>query len=116
MRHQIEGVAQEVSELEASLSAAKQAEDGDEVSFLCDRLKQLDKEKVALREKENLLLRAQQGGGNCSLLPPSAHSCYLEVCISFLLTFQQEALCSFAAMRACYMSCIARARRLFCPS
>lgn len=62
VQQQIEDVAQEVSEVKASLSAAKQAEDGDDVSFLRDRLKQLDKEKVALREKENLLLRAQQGG------------------------------------------------------
>ena len=68
VQQQIEGVAQEVAEVKASLSAAKQAEDGDEVSFLRDRLRQLDKEKVALRDKENLLLRAQQEGGHRSLL------------------------------------------------
>ena len=74
VQQQIADVVRKVSDLEAALSAA---EDGDEVSFLRNRLKQLDKEKVALREKENLLLRAQQGGGHCSLLAPSAHSCYL---------------------------------------
>lgn len=39
---------------------------------LRDRLKALDKKEVALREKENLLLRAQQNGGYCSLLPTNA--------------------------------------------
>ena len=74
VQQQIADVQQNISDLEASLVAAKQAEDGDEVTFLRDRLKQLDKEKVALREKEvalcekeNLLLRPQQEGGNCSL-------------------------------------------------
>ena len=77
VQQQIADVHQKISDLEASLVAAKQAEDGDEVSFLRDRLKHLDKKEVALREEKNLHLRAQQGGGHCSLLPPSAHSCYL---------------------------------------
>ena len=72
VQQQIESVAQEVSEVKASLAAAKQAGDGDEVSFLRIQLEQLYKTEVALREKENILLRAQQGGGCCSLLPPSA--------------------------------------------
>ncbi|KAL0035645.1 hypothetical protein WJX79_005512 [Trebouxia sp. C0005] len=38
------------------------AGDGDEVSFIRTQLEQLYKKEVALREKENLLLRAQQGG------------------------------------------------------
>ena len=64
VQQQIEGVAQEVSEVKASLSAAKQAEDRDEVNHLRTQLEQLYKKEVALREKENLLLRAQQGGGH----------------------------------------------------
>lgn len=74
VRQQIEGIAQEVSEVKASLSAAKQAGDGEEVSFLRGRLEKLDSQLVSLREKEILLLRAQQGGGHCSLLPPFAHT------------------------------------------
>ncbi len=66
VQQKIEGVAQEVSEVKASLSAAKQAGDGDEVSFLRTQLLQL-------REEKNLLLQAQQGGGRCSLLPLLAH-------------------------------------------
>ncbi|DBB00786.1 TPA: hypothetical protein ACH3X1_000718 [Trebouxia sp. C0004] len=61
VQQQIEGAAQEVSEVKASLSAAKHAGDGDEVNFLRIQLEQLYKKEVALREKENLLLRAQQG-------------------------------------------------------
>ena len=68
---QVEGVQQliadvvrKVSDLEASLLAAEQAGDGDKVCFLRIQLEQLYKEKVALRDKENLLLRAQQGGGH----------------------------------------------------
>ena len=64
VQQQIEGVAQEVSEVKASLSAAKQAEDREEVSFLRIQLEHLYKKEVALRDKENLLLRAQQGGGH----------------------------------------------------
>ena len=64
LQQKIEGVAQEVSEVKAGLSAAKQAGDVDEVSFLRTQLLQL-------REKENLLLRGQQGGGHCSISPPA---------------------------------------------
>ena len=67
VQQQIEGVAQEVSEVKASLSAAELAGDGDKVSFLRERLTQLDKKEVALREEKNILLRAQQGGEHCSL-------------------------------------------------
>lgn len=64
VQQQIEGVAQEVSEVKVSLSAAKQAGDREEVNFLRIQLEQLYKKEVALRDKENLLLRAQQGGGH----------------------------------------------------
>ena len=82
----IADAARKVSDLEASLIAAKQAGDGDEVSFLRTQLEQLYKEKVGLREEKNLHLRAQQGGGHCSLLPSSAHSCYLTIGSILLLT------------------------------
>ena len=68
VQQQIAEVGRRILELEAALSAAKQARDGVEVSFLRGRLEQLDKQAVALREKDNLLLRAQQRGGHCSLL------------------------------------------------
>ena len=64
VQQQIEGVVQEISEMKASLSAAKQAGDREEVNFLRIQLEQLYKKEVALRDKENLLLRAQQGGGH----------------------------------------------------
>ena len=67
VQQQIADVVRKVSDLEAALSAAKQAGDGDEVSFLCTQLEQLYKERVALREEKNILLRAQQGGEHCSL-------------------------------------------------
>ncbi|DBA86734.1 TPA: hypothetical protein ACH3X2_005425 [Trebouxia sp. C0005] len=62
VQQQIADVVRQVSDLETALSAAKQAGDGDEVSFIRTQLEQLYKKEVALREKENLLLRAQQGG------------------------------------------------------
>ena len=68
VQQQIADVVRKVSDLEAALSVAKQAGDGVEVSFLRTQLEHLYKERVALREKENILLRAQQGGGRCSLL------------------------------------------------
>ena len=68
MQQQIAEVVRKVSDLEAALSAAKQAGDGDEVSFLRGRLEQLDKQAIALREEKIILLRAQQGGGHCSPL------------------------------------------------
>ena len=67
VQQQIADVVRKVSDLEAALSAAKQAGDGDEVSFLRTQLEQLYKERVALREEKNILLRAQQGGEHCSL-------------------------------------------------
>ena len=67
VQQEIADVVRKVSDLEASLSAAEQAGDGDKVSFLRSQLQQLYKEKVALREKENLLLRAHQGGEHCPL-------------------------------------------------
>ena len=70
VQQQIADVGRAVSNLEASLLAAKQANDAREVEFLRDRLKTMDKKEVALHEKENLLLRAQQAGRYFSLLPP----------------------------------------------
>ena len=73
---QIADVGTEVSDLEASLAGAEQAGDDRKVEFLRDRLKALDQEKVALRQEQvglrDPLLRAQQNGEYCSLLPPLA--------------------------------------------
>ncbi len=66
VQQQIEDVLGKVSELEKLLAAAKHAGDGDEVTFLHKRLEQLDRKENSLREKENLLLRAQPGGQHCS--------------------------------------------------
>lgn len=67
VQQQIEGVNDEVSEVKASLAAAKKDGDKEEVRSLYTQLEQLYKERVVLRDKENLLLRAQQGGGRLSL-------------------------------------------------
>lgn len=72
VQQQIADVGRAVSNLEASLAGAEHAGDDRKIEFLRDRLKALDKKDVVLREKENLLLRAQQEGGHCSLLPPLA--------------------------------------------
>ena len=73
-QQQIEGVAEEILEGKTSLAAARKAGDQEEVKFLRGLLEQLYKTRVALQEKENLLLQAQQGGEHCSLChhpPPS---------------------------------------------
>lgn len=62
VQQQIEVFNHEVSEVTASLAAAKKDGDKEEVRSLHTQLEQLYKERVALRDKENLLLRAQQGG------------------------------------------------------
>lgn len=62
VQQQIADVARKVSDLEASLVAAKQAGDGGEVSFLRTQLEQLYRKDVALQEEKNLLLRAHGGG------------------------------------------------------
>ena len=72
VQQQIADVGRAVSDLEASVAGAEQAGDDRKVEFLRDRLKTMDKKEVALREEKNLLLRAQQNGGYCSLLPPLA--------------------------------------------
>ncbi|DBB11837.1 TPA: hypothetical protein ACH3X3_005985 [Trebouxia sp. C0006] len=61
VQQQIEAVVGEVSEVKTSLAAAEEAADGDKVRFLRDRLVQLDRERVILREKENKLLVVQSG-------------------------------------------------------
>lgn len=62
VQQQIVEVTEEVSEVKKSLATAKQAGDQEEVQHLRTQLEQLYKVRVALQEKENLLLRAQQGG------------------------------------------------------
>lgn len=72
VQQQIADVGTAVSNLEALLAGAERAGDDRKVDFLRDRLKALDKKEIALHEKNNLLLRAQQNGGYCSLLPTLA--------------------------------------------
>lgn len=74
-----------VSDLEASLVIAEQAKDGGKVSFLGTQLEQLAvqgtalyKERVALREKENLLLRARQEDANSERKRHRVSSSYTE--------------------------------------
>ncbi len=66
VQQQIEDVLGEVSEVKTTLAAAEQAEDGEQVRFLRNRLEQLDRKENNLREKENILLRAQPGGQHCT--------------------------------------------------
>ena len=54
-----------VSEVKTSLAAAEEAGDGDKVRFLRDRLVQLDRKQVILRENENKLMVTQPGGQQC---------------------------------------------------
>lgn len=58
-QEQIVDVSSVLSNVQASLAAA-QAENDRKVEFLRGRVKAMDKEKVALPEKENLLLQAQR--------------------------------------------------------
>ena len=67
VQQQIEAVLDKVSEMETSLAAAEEAVDGDRVRFLRDRLVQLDKGWVILREEKNKLTVAQTGGQHCCM-------------------------------------------------
>ncbi len=69
---QLQGVQQEIDSAKAEIQQTKQDlakaradNDAQEVDFLRKRLEQLDKEKNSLREKENILLRAQAPGQQC---------------------------------------------------
>lgn len=77
VQQQIKGVNHEVSEVKASLAAAKKDGDKEEIKSLHTQLEQLYKERVALRDKENLLLRSEQGGGRLSL----SHHVLLFTCV-----------------------------------
>ena len=59
VQQQIENVLRKVSEME---EREKEARDQEKVQYLRNQLEQLYKERVILRETENLPLRAQQGG------------------------------------------------------
>ncbi|KAL3141581.1 hypothetical protein ABBQ32_004824 [Trebouxia sp. C0010 RCD-2024] len=61
VQQQIENVLTKASEMEELLAQEKQAGNQEEVQYLRGQLEQLYKERVALREEKNLLLRAQQG-------------------------------------------------------
>ena len=62
VQQEIKAVLEKVSEVEISLAAAEEAEDMDKVRFLRDRLVQLDRERVALREEKNKFMVIQSGG------------------------------------------------------
>ncbi|KAL0046151.1 hypothetical protein WJX82_004094 [Trebouxia sp. C0006] len=47
--------------METSLAAAEEAADGDKVRFLRNRLEQLDRKEVMLREEKNKLMDIQSG-------------------------------------------------------
>ncbi len=65
VQQQIEAVLEKVSEMETSLAAAEEAGDGDKLKFLRDRLVQLDRERVVLREEKNKLMVVRPGGQHC---------------------------------------------------
>ena len=62
VQQEIKDVRGEISEVKTSLAEEKKAWHKKEVDFLWGRLEKLDTQLVSLREKENLYLRAQQGG------------------------------------------------------
>ncbi len=66
VQQQINVVLGEVSEVEITLAAAEQADNGEKVRFLRGRLEKLDSQLVSLREEKTLVLRGQQGGEHCS--------------------------------------------------
>ena len=72
VQQEINDVRGEISEVKTSLAEEKKAGHKKEADLLWDRLEKLNTQLVSLREKENLLLRAQQNGGYCSLLLPLA--------------------------------------------
>ena len=65
VQQEIQAVVVEVSQVKTSLAAAEEAGDEDELKILRDRLVQLDRKEVVLREKENKLTVAQLGGQHC---------------------------------------------------
>lgn len=74
VQKEIDSVLQKASEMEASLALEQQAGHEDEVKFLRGQLLQLYKARVALHEKNNRFLRAQQRGEHyllCHHLPLS---------------------------------------------
>ncbi len=70
VQQQIMAVVEKVSEMETSLAAAEEAADGDKVRFLRNRLEQLDRKEVMLREEKNKLMDIQSGGQHCFLVSP----------------------------------------------
>ena len=67
VQQEIKAVVGEVSEAKASLAAAEEAGDMDKVRFLRDRLVQLDRKEVLLREEKNKLMVVQSGGQHCCM-------------------------------------------------
>ncbi|KAL3136354.1 hypothetical protein ABBQ38_005616 [Trebouxia sp. C0009 RCD-2024] len=63
VQQQIESLMRKASDMEEPLERENQAGNLEEVRYLRTQLTLLYKESICLREKNNLLLRAQQGGG-----------------------------------------------------
>ena len=66
-QQEVKAVVEEVSEVKTSLPAAKEAGDGDKDRILCDRLVQLDRTEIVLRETENRLMVVHSGGQHCCM-------------------------------------------------
>lgn len=75
VQQQIAAVVRKVSDMEARLAVATQAEDA---TFLRNLLITENKKEAALREEQNLLLQAYHGGGHCSVL----HHLLISSCVT----------------------------------
>ncbi|DBB15284.1 TPA: hypothetical protein ACH3X3_003539 [Trebouxia sp. C0006] len=71
VQQQIMAVVEKVSEMETSLAAAEEAADGDKVRFLRNRLEQLDRKEVMLREEKNKLMDIQSGDSDEQIWLPA---------------------------------------------
>ena len=77
VQQRIKGVKNEISEVEASLTAAEQAEDVEQVRQLFSQLGPLYRAWVAcLEEKKNLLLQADRAGEHGPFFVCIGFCCY----------------------------------------
>ncbi len=65
VQQEIDSVKAEIQETKQELATAEQAGDEDRVDFLRNSLVELRRQLPGLREKENILLRAQAPGQHC---------------------------------------------------
>lgn len=70
VQQEIQDVKAELQQVKQDLATARADDDPQEVDFLRKRVESIDKQLSCLREKDNILLRDQLGGGhNMQLLP-----------------------------------------------